>query len=234
MAHNNLIGRIIGKGGATIKKVMEETATKITVSSISDINAFNVERTITIAAPEVENVSRAEAEISSKLRKAYEHDVQEVVVSVIFLRILYQFCYSSTPHSIQKHCHHESKLSPLSFQPQSMMFPGLHPAAMMSVPGMGMAGVAAGGQQGAAPQPAAAGPGFAHQAQQAGGPSPAAASGGGGHSNGWGRPGGPNGMFNGSAGQRQSPSTHQAAAPMNPFAAAAAAGFSQVNNMKSF
>ena len=91
-----------------------------------------------------------------------------------------------------------------------------------------------GGQQGAAPQPAAAGPGFAHQAQQAGGPSPAAASGGGGHSNGWGRPGGPNGMFNGSAGQRQSPSTHQAAAPMNPFAAAAAAGFSQVNNMKSF
>ena len=106
MAHNNLIGRIIGKGGATIKKVMEETATKITVSSISDINAFNVERTITIAAPEVENVSRAEAEISSKLRKAYEHDVQEVVVSVIFLRILYQFCYSSTPHSIQEHCHH--------------------------------------------------------------------------------------------------------------------------------
>ena len=82
LAHNNLIGRIIGKGGATIKKVMEETATKITVSSISDINAFKVERIITIAAPEVENVSRAEAEISSKLRKAYEHDVQEVVVSV--------------------------------------------------------------------------------------------------------------------------------------------------------
>ena len=50
------------------------------MSSISDINAFNVERTITIAAAEVENVSRAEAEISSKLRKAYEHDVQEVVV----------------------------------------------------------------------------------------------------------------------------------------------------------
>ena len=59
---------------------MEETGTKITVSSISDINAFNVERTITIAANEVEGVSRAEDEISSKLRKAYEHDVQEVVV----------------------------------------------------------------------------------------------------------------------------------------------------------
>ena len=113
-----------------------------------------------------------------------------------------------------------------------MMFPGLHPATMMSVPGMGLAGVAGAGQQGAAPQSAAAGSGFAHQAQPAGGPSPAGGPGGGGHSNGWGRPGagtGPNGMFNGS-GQRQSPSTHHAAAaPMNPFAAAAAAGFSQVN-----
>jgi polyribonucleotide nucleotidyltransferase len=32
LAHNNLIGRIIGKGGSTIKRVMLETETKITVS----------------------------------------------------------------------------------------------------------------------------------------------------------------------------------------------------------
>jgi hypothetical protein len=32
LAHNNLIGRIIGKSGATIKRVMEQTDTKITVS----------------------------------------------------------------------------------------------------------------------------------------------------------------------------------------------------------
>ncbi|KAG1656352.1 Insulin-like growth factor 2 mRNA-binding protein 3 [Nymphon striatum] len=32
LAHNNLIGRIIGKSGSTIKKIMEETETKITVS----------------------------------------------------------------------------------------------------------------------------------------------------------------------------------------------------------
>lgn len=32
LAHNNLIGRIIGKGGSTIKRVMQETDTKITVS----------------------------------------------------------------------------------------------------------------------------------------------------------------------------------------------------------
>ena len=262
LAHNNLIGRIIGKGGATIKKIMEETGTKITVSSISDINAFNVERTITIAASEVENVSRAEAEISSKLRKAYEHDVQEVVVrtslTVDLVRVSH-FAHTSNPTVPQANtcflivASGDSKgiscpwtmmeliFPPLHFvQPQSMMFPGLHPAAMMSMPGMGMAGIS-GGQQGAAPQSAAAGPGFSHQAQQAGGPPPAG-SGGSGHSNGWGRPAGPNapntGMFNGSAGQRQSPSTHHAAAAaasMNPFAAAAAAsGFSQVSSFMEF
>ena len=119
-------------------------------------------------------------------------------------------------------------------QPQSMMFPGLHPAAMMSVQGMGLAGVAGGPQQGAgAPQSAAAGSGFASHAGQTGGPSPASAGGGHshGHSNGWGRPhGGPNhaanaGMFNGSGQRHQPPSNHHAAAaaaPMNPFAAAAA------------
>ena len=115
-----------------------------------------------------------------------------------------------------------------------MMFPGLHPAAMMSVQGMGLAGVAGGPQQGAgAPQSAAAGSGFASHAGQTGGPSPASAGGGHshGHSNGWGRPhGGPNhapnaGMFNGSGQRHQPPSNHHAAAsaaPMNPFAAAAA------------
>lgn len=32
LAHNNLIGRIIGKGGNTIKRIMQDTDTKITVS----------------------------------------------------------------------------------------------------------------------------------------------------------------------------------------------------------
>ncbi len=32
LAHNNLIGRIIGKSGNTIKRIMEQTDTKITVS----------------------------------------------------------------------------------------------------------------------------------------------------------------------------------------------------------
>ncbi|XP_068980252.1 insulin-like growth factor 2 mRNA-binding protein 1 isoform X1 [Bombus flavifrons] len=99
LAHNNLIGRIIGKGGTTIKKIMQDTDTKITVSSINDINNFNLERIITVKGS-IDNMSKAESMISSKLRQSYENDLQAMA-------------------------------------PQSLMFPGLHPMAMMSTAGMG-------------------------------------------------------------------------------------------------
>lgn len=99
LAHNNLIGRIIGKGGNTIKRIMQDTDSKITVSSINDINSFNLERIITVKGT-IENMSKAESMISSKLRQSYENDLQAMA-------------------------------------PQSMMFPGLHPMAMMSTAGMG-------------------------------------------------------------------------------------------------
>ncbi|XP_044742663.1 insulin-like growth factor 2 mRNA-binding protein 1 isoform X3 [Chrysoperla carnea] len=102
LAHNNLIGRIIGKGGNTIKRIMQDTETKITVSSINDINSFNLERIITVKGS-IENMSRAEAQISAKLRQSYENDLQAMA-------------------------------------PQSMMFPGLHPMAMMSTAGIGYSG----------------------------------------------------------------------------------------------
>ena len=100
MAHNNLIGRIIGKNGNTIKRIMQETDTKITVSSINDINSFNLERIITVKG-QIDNMSRAESQISSKLRQSYENDLQAMA-------------------------------------PQSVMFPGLNPMAMMSTPGNGI------------------------------------------------------------------------------------------------
>ncbi|XP_059469565.1 insulin-like growth factor 2 mRNA-binding protein 2 isoform X2 [Neocloeon triangulifer] len=98
LAHNNLIGRIIGKSGNTIKRIMQDTDTKITVSSINDINSFNLERIITVKGT-IENMSKAEALISSKLRQSYENDLQAMA-------------------------------------PQSLMFPGLHPMAMMSTVGV--------------------------------------------------------------------------------------------------
>ena len=41
LAHNNLIGRIIGKGGNTIKRIMEQTDTKIAVSRYN-IKSFTI------------------------------------------------------------------------------------------------------------------------------------------------------------------------------------------------
>lgn len=113
LAHNNLIGRIIGKQGATIKKIMEDTSTKISVSSISDISSFNLERVISIRGT-IPNISKAESEVSGKLRAAYETDL-------------------------------------LAMAPQTMMFPGLHPAAMMSTVGLGAAHPNRGGQYSGSP-----------------------------------------------------------------------------------
>lgn len=79
---------------------MQETETKITVSSINDINSFNLERIITVKGS-IESMSKAESQISSKLRQSYENDLQAMA-------------------------------------PQSIMFPGLHPMAMMSTAGNGM------------------------------------------------------------------------------------------------
>lgn len=54
---------------------MQETDTKITVSSINDISSFNLERIITVKGT-IDNMSRAEAQISAKLRQSYENDLQ--------------------------------------------------------------------------------------------------------------------------------------------------------------
>lgn len=100
---------------------MEDTNTKITVSSINDINTYNQERIITIAG-DVDAISRAEGEISSKLRAAYESDIQTMPVGkfiLLFSQLKLNFFF---PH----------------FQPQAMIFPGLHPAAMMSTATMGV------------------------------------------------------------------------------------------------
>ena len=65
--------------GATIRKIMETSDTKITVSSINELNTFNHERIITISG-EIDNISKAESEVSTKLRTAYENDVHAMMV----------------------------------------------------------------------------------------------------------------------------------------------------------
>ncbi|XP_059198497.1 insulin-like growth factor 2 mRNA-binding protein 2a [Centropristis striata] len=77
LAHNSLVGRLIGKEGRNLKKIEEETGTKITISSLHDLTIYNPERTITIrGSPEA--CCKAEAEIMKKLREAYENDVAAI------------------------------------------------------------------------------------------------------------------------------------------------------------
>lgn len=75
LAHNGLIGRIIGKNGSTIKRIMEQSDTKIAVSSnIHDCSSWNLERIITVKG-KLESIGKAEKMISSKLRQSYENDL---------------------------------------------------------------------------------------------------------------------------------------------------------------
>ncbi|KAL6042234.1 hypothetical protein STEG23_021555 [Scotinomys teguina] len=74
LAHNNFVGRFIGKEGRNLKKVEQDTETKITISSLQDLTLYNPERTITVKGA-IENCCRAEQEIMKKVREAYENDV---------------------------------------------------------------------------------------------------------------------------------------------------------------
>ncbi|KAL4003196.1 KH domain family protein [Acanthocheilonema viteae] len=99
-AHNQLVGRLIGKGGATIKKIMEETGAHIYVSNEptlardayalmppyttsplygSDMS-MHLERTVTVKAPTMSIISAAEQKISQKLRLSFEADVNSRII----------------------------------------------------------------------------------------------------------------------------------------------------------
>ncbi|XP_051856016.1 insulin-like growth factor 2 mRNA-binding protein 2 isoform X3 [Antechinus flavipes] len=77
LAHNSLVGRLIGKEGRNLKKIEQDTGTKITISPLQDLTIYNPERTITVKGP-IEACSSAEAEIMRKLREAFENDMATV------------------------------------------------------------------------------------------------------------------------------------------------------------
>ncbi|KAJ7423210.1 Insulin-like growth factor 2 mRNA-binding protein 2 [Pitangus sulphuratus] len=77
LAHNSLVGRLIGKEGRNLKKIEQDTGTKITISPLQDLTIYNPERTITVKGS-TEACSSAEVEIMKKLREAYENDVVAV------------------------------------------------------------------------------------------------------------------------------------------------------------
>uniref|UniRef100_A0A665WX13 RRM domain-containing protein n=1 Tax=Echeneis naucrates TaxID=173247 RepID=A0A665WX13_ECHNA len=77
LAHNSLVGRLIGKEGRNLKKIEEETGTKITISSLQDLTIYNPERTITVKGS-LDACCKAEMEIMKKLREAYENDIAAI------------------------------------------------------------------------------------------------------------------------------------------------------------
>jgi insulin-like growth factor 2 mRNA-binding protein 1 len=128
LAHNNLIGRIIGKEGNTIKRIMSETETKITVSSINDINSFNYERIITVKGS-IENMSKAEAQISTKLRQSFENDLQSMAPqTVMFSRIHPMAMMSATGIT------YPGRGGPTSYQPFAPApYPSMYPSTIRPI-----------------------------------------------------------------------------------------------------
>ncbi|KAK7821826.1 hypothetical protein U0070_004790 [Myodes glareolus] len=74
LAHNNFVGRLIGKEGRNLKKIEQDTDTKITISPLQELTLYNLERTITVKG-NVETCAKAEEEIMKKIRESYENDI---------------------------------------------------------------------------------------------------------------------------------------------------------------
>lgn len=74
LAHNNFVGRLIGKEGRNLKKIEQDTGTKITISPLQDLTLYNPERTITIKGA-IEACASAEEEVMKKIRESYESDM---------------------------------------------------------------------------------------------------------------------------------------------------------------
>ena len=75
LAHNSLIGRLIGKDGRHLKAVQEKVDTKIAISnSMGDMHQLNSERTIAIYG-ESSRCVEASMLLMEKLRSCYENDM---------------------------------------------------------------------------------------------------------------------------------------------------------------
>lgn len=76
LADDRYCGRIIGKEGKMIKKIREDTGTKITVSNAQEMAALFPDRVIAIRGG-IDNIAQAETAISSKLAECIEHEMQQ-------------------------------------------------------------------------------------------------------------------------------------------------------------
>ncbi|XP_036617370.1 insulin-like growth factor 2 mRNA-binding protein 3 isoform X3 [Trichosurus vulpecula] len=108
LAHNNFVGRLIGKEGRNLKKIEQDTDTKITISPLQELTLYNPERTITVKGS-IETCGKAEEEIMKKIRESYESDLSAMNVSSEILEVIKTF-FSPFPFflfCIHRHSHPE-------------------------------------------------------------------------------------------------------------------------------
>ncbi|ESO10824.1 hypothetical protein HELRODRAFT_190193 [Helobdella robusta] len=74
LAEDRYCGRIIGKEGKFIKKVKEDTDTKITLSNMQDLMSIYPDRIITIKG-DIDGMVKAQSAISAKLNECLEKDM---------------------------------------------------------------------------------------------------------------------------------------------------------------
>ncbi|XP_025234209.1 insulin-like growth factor 2 mRNA-binding protein 3 isoform X2 [Theropithecus gelada] len=94
LAHNNFVGRLIGKEGRNLKKIEQDTDTKITISPLQELTLYNPERTITVKG-NVETCAKAEEEIMKKIRESYENDIASMNVNTGYFTSYANFQLSS-------------------------------------------------------------------------------------------------------------------------------------------
>uniref|UniRef100_A0A670Z900 Insulin like growth factor 2 mRNA binding protein 3 n=1 Tax=Pseudonaja textilis TaxID=8673 RepID=A0A670Z900_PSETE len=104
LAHNNFVGRLIGKEGRNLKKIEQDTDTKITISPLQDLTLYNPERTITVKGS-IDTCAKAEEEIMKKIRESYENDIAAMNVSAFMnpACVFFDFAFQQQPESETVH-----------------------------------------------------------------------------------------------------------------------------------
>lgn len=163
LAHNNFIGRLIGRSGVSIKKIMETTSTKISVS-VSNLADLSHERIITVLG-DLEHVRQAEQIISYKLRAAFVSDMNNTLQnmnhqqSYLFNNVpapymprpypqnplLSSLVNSHTGHTLSRTGvpvgpHHQSQLTGPSLYPGAPSYLSMYPNISVPPTGHGLLG----------------------------------------------------------------------------------------------
>ena len=81
LADDRYCGRVIGKEGKVIKKIRDDTETKIIVSNAQELSAIYPDRVIAVRGT-VDAMSGAEAAISVILRECQDKDLGMVSVMI--------------------------------------------------------------------------------------------------------------------------------------------------------